>query len=336
MPLPLNGALNDRVAALASRFDLTPAFVRAYLAPRADIRAAVEAARDEDDLYERLGPLNAMYVRFALSTTERGAAFARYIAPHVALPKRFLDIGCAYGGFLRAWRARGADVVGVELEAEFAALARANLGDDGGQVVHADILACDAASLGRFDLVACNDVIEHVADGRALVRQVAALLEPGGVAYFEIPNPQAISFVASDGHFQQFGLTLLSRPLAERYLHEATGRSYREMGELHDEATYRRWFADAALDVIDVPQPHAQRFDDLHERAFELVNAFTWWHGHQRKELSEDVADAVTARYWSYAASLFAGIDRARQGRDRAAFERRYLSPFWTFVVRRR
>jgi 2-polyprenyl-3-methyl-5-hydroxy-6-metoxy-1,4-benzoquinol methylase len=331
----LAGDLGARIAAVASRYELTPAFVRAYLAPRSDIRGALEAATDEADLFARLGPLNEMYVRFALSTTLRGRTFVEYVAPYIARPARFLDIGCAYGGFLRAWRERGVAVVGVEIEPEFASLARENLSGGPGEVVQADILACDPTALGAFDVVACNDVIEHVADARSLVDRVRALLAPGGIAYFEIPNPDAIAFVARDGHFQQFGLTLLPRPLAERYLHDASGRSYREMGELHDEATYRRWFDAAGLLVLDTPQPHAQRFDELHDRVFELVNAFTWWYGHQRSTLSPEVANAVTDRYWTYAAALFAAAERARRSIDRSGFERRYLSPFWTFVVRR-
>ena len=331
----LAGDLDVRIAAVALHFDLTPAFVRAYLAPRDAIRAALEAATDEADLFARLGPLYEMYVRFALSTTLRGRTFADFIAPYVSRPRRFLDVGCAYGGFLRAWRERGADVVGVEIEPALAALARENLSGGPGKVVLADILACDPAALGAFDVVACNDVIEHVADARLLVDRVRTLLTADGVAYFEIPNPDAIAFVTRDGHFQQFGLTLLQRPLAERYLHESSGRSYREIGEMHDEATYRRWFAAAGLTVLDTPQPHAQRFDDVHDRVFDLVNAFTWWYGHQRNALSPDIAEAVTDRYWTYAAALFPALERARQRIDRPSFERRYLAPFWTFVLRR-
>jgi SAM-dependent methyltransferase len=332
---PLDGDLHARIAALATRFDVTPAFLSLYLATRPHIREPVEAARSEDDLFERLGTLNAMYVRFALTTTERGRAFAELTAPYHAHPRRFLDVGCAYGGFLRALRERGANVVGVELDPGLAALGQANLEGGPGEVLQADILACDLERLGQFDLVACNDVIEHVADAQELVRRVAALLAPGGIAYFEIPNRDALSFVARDGHFQRFGITLLERPLAARYFQEAAGRSYDQIGELHDEATYRQWFADAGLAALDVPQPHAQRFEDVHDRVFELVNAFTWWYGHERAPLSADVADAITDRYWAFTAQLFPALARARSGTDRPAFERRYLAPFWTFVLRR-
>ena len=331
----LNGDLAARIAALATRFDVTPAFLDRYLASRPHISAPVLTAESEADLFERLGPLNGMYVRFALTTTERGRAFADFVAPYQPGPRRFLDVGCAYGGFLRALRQRGADVLGVEIEPELAALGRANLEGGSGAVLQADILRCNLEPLAHFDLVACNDVIEHVADAHALVKRVAALLEPGGLAFFEVPNRDALSFVARDGHFQRFGITLLERPLAARYFEEAAGRPYDQIGELHDEATYRRWFADAGLTALDVPQPHAQRFDDVHDRVFDLVNAFTWWYGHERGPLSPEVADAITDRYWAFAAELFPALERARGGIDRPAFLRRYLMPFWTFVLRR-
>lgn len=332
--IPLSGDLESRIASVAAQFDVTPAFVRSYLTPRESIREKLMLASDEADLFARLGPLYEMYVRFALSTTQRGRTFADFVAPYCAHPERFLDVGCAYGGFLIALRERGAKVVGIEIVPELAGLARDNVSGGDGEVIHADILAHDLAKLGSFDLIACNDVIEHVADGRALVDRVSRLLRPGGVAYFEIPNPDALTFVTRDGHFQQFGLTLLPRALAERYLHEACGRSYREMGEMHDEGTYREWFRSHGLIALETPQPHAQTFDDVHDRVFDLVNAFTWWHGHQRKELSAELGDAVTDRYWTFMATMLPALDRSRKGVERHVFERRYLAPFWTFVVK--
>ena len=332
---PLTGDLRARIDALAARFDVAPAFLERYLSARPHVRTVVEAAASEVDFFSRLGTLNEMYVRFALTTTERGRTFAALVSPHQRAPRRFLDVGCAFGGFLRALRERGAEVVGVEIDPGLVALARDNLAGGSGRVLQADILECDLAPLGRFDLIACNDVIEHVRDARKLVRRVSSLLAPDGIAYFEIPNRDALGFVARDGHFQQFGLTLLRRPLAARYFQESLGRSYDEIGEMHDEATYREWFAEAGLSAIDVPQPHAQRFEDVQDRVFDLVNAFTWWHRHERNALSAEVADALTDAYWTYTAQLFPALERARRSVDRPLFVRRYLTPFWTFVLRR-
>jgi len=332
----LSGDLANRIDQLAGRFDVAPQFLATYLETRPHVRGPIELAVDEPDMFDKLGRLTGMYVRFALTTTERGQAFLDLVSSHCPQPKRFLDVGCAYGGFMRALRRRGADVVGVEIDQALANLASLNIRDLGGEVRHADILATPAHSLGTFDLVACNDVIEHVASAGALVRRIGELLAPGGVAYFEIPNRDAIAHVTSDGHFQQFGLTLLPREIAARALHEATGKRYDDMGEMHAEAQYRTWFGEAHLQMLDVAQPHAQPRDVLNQQVFNLVNAFTWWHDHQRKSLSPDVGDAIVDRYWKYTAALISGVESARSGKDWQRFERRYLTPFWTFLLRKR
>jgi 2-polyprenyl-3-methyl-5-hydroxy-6-metoxy-1,4-benzoquinol methylase len=48
------------------------------------------------------------------------------------------------------------------------------------------LASIDAAQSG-YDAIFLNHVLEHVAEPMACVRQVSALLAPGGVAYFETP-----------------------------------------------------------------------------------------------------------------------------------------------------
>lgn len=334
-PPALAGALGERVGWLARRYDLAPAFVAAYLDARPHVRAPVEAARDEDDLYARLGPRLAMYVRFALTTTERGRAFLGLLPEAARSPRRFLDVGCAYGGFLRAARATGAEVVGVEIDPALAALARANLDGGAGAVLEADALALSPREAGRFDLVACNDVVEHVASAGALVRVVADLLAPGGLAYFEIPNPHALDFVARDGHFQLFGLTLVDHDDAARAVEAMLGKPYAGMGALHEEAAYLRWFADSGLVAVPVAQRHAQPWAEAHRHLFDVVNAYTWWRDHDRARLPAEVAGRLDDSYWPFLARAVADCARARAGDGQQAFVRRYLTPFWTFLLRR-
>jgi SAM-dependent methyltransferase len=45
-----------------------------------------------------------------------------------------------------------------------------------------------AASLGRFDAINLNNVLEHVADPTAILLEARTLLEPGGVMCVNVPN----------------------------------------------------------------------------------------------------------------------------------------------------
>lgn len=101
--------------------------------------------------------------------------------------RRLLDIGCGAGGFGAALKAGrpGLVVTGVEIDPAAAAAARDHLDA---------VLTGDAASgIGqlqdqRFDVIVLNDVLEHVVDPEALLRQLAPLLESGGCVVASIPN----------------------------------------------------------------------------------------------------------------------------------------------------
>ena len=49
------------------------------------------------------------------------------------------------------------------------------------------------------------------------LQNIVCLLRPGGMLALEIPNKDSLFFVASDGHFNLFGITLLPRPEAIEY-----------------------------------------------------------------------------------------------------------------------
>jgi methionine biosynthesis protein MetW len=99
--------------------------------------------------------------------------------------RRLLDLGCAAGGL--ATLLPGIEVVGVELDEEYAAAAERRCA----RVIHADVeqLARDGlAGLGRFDCVVAADVLEHLVDPWSTLRAYAGLLEPGGAAVISLPN----------------------------------------------------------------------------------------------------------------------------------------------------
>jgi len=165
-------------------------------------------------------PSLGMYFDYAISANDRGRFVAGILAGHANLAgASYLDVGCAYAGFLVGFAERGARVCGVELSERLIAVARANLADHGldAEVIQADATVPLFEHASRYDLITCNDVIEHVEDPLRLVQNIALMLRESGLAYFEIPNRNHPRFVLADGHFGMFGITLLGRGEAEGY-----------------------------------------------------------------------------------------------------------------------
>jgi 2-polyprenyl-3-methyl-5-hydroxy-6-metoxy-1,4-benzoquinol methylase/GT2 family glycosyltransferase len=159
---------------------------------------------------------------YAITCNERGRKTAKLLRKYTKLRgKRFLDIGCAYGGFLVALAEQGAEVAGIDIDEALLYLAEYNMMDNALEV---PLLARDATHAtdllefrDRFDVITCIDVIEHVDDPHALLCNVADMLRSNGTAYFEIPNRYHPGYVRQDGHHQPFGIALLDHTEAKEY-----------------------------------------------------------------------------------------------------------------------
>ena len=167
-------------------------------------------------------PTVQMWLDFSLSSVERGRQAVAHLGGRRAFAGRsVLDVGCAYGGFLVASKEAGARrAVGIDISPQLLDLARLQIADHHvkAEILEADITSAGIADrLGAFDIVLCNDVIEHVVDPMVCAANLASLLKRGGKAFLEIPNGSAVDFMLSDGHYGLFGITLLGREPAERW-----------------------------------------------------------------------------------------------------------------------
>jgi glycosyltransferase involved in cell wall biosynthesis/SAM-dependent methyltransferase len=101
----------------------------------------------------------------------------------LARPGTLLDVGCAGGHFMTAARAAGWRAIGSDLSHAACVAARAA----GGPVVQADAeaLPFGAATLDAVTLV---NVLDHTTRPRAVVREAARVLRPGGVLVLRVPN----------------------------------------------------------------------------------------------------------------------------------------------------
>jgi SAM-dependent methyltransferase len=89
---------------------------------------------------------------------------------------RILEIGCAGGWFLKAAREQGWEGRGIEISGEAAEFAGTKLGLD----VFCGELAEAGFPSGSFDVVYMADVLEHVPEPVAFMREVNTVLARGG------------------------------------------------------------------------------------------------------------------------------------------------------------
>ena len=115
-----------------------------------------------------------------------------------------VDVGCGGGLLSESLAARGANVLGIDASEDALEAARAHLEVSGLDVEYrATTAEALAESLpGRFDLVTCMELIEHVPDGAALVAACARLARPGGTVVFSTinrtPKAYALAIVAAE------------------------------------------------------------------------------------------------------------------------------------------
>jgi len=113
-----------------------------------------------------------------------GHYYARKIS-RIKKKGRFLDVGCATGFFIRGIRDQSAWLVyGIEMSAQAAGYARDKLRLD----VRQGSLEEARFDSGYFDFIRINNVLEHVTDPLALLREGARVLNSGGLIEMAIPN----------------------------------------------------------------------------------------------------------------------------------------------------
>jgi len=100
---------------------------------------------------------------------------------------QLLDAGCGGGDYVRALVARGADAYGLEFVEDKLRTARSLPADVAARISFGDIQRTSFES-DHFDAVLLNEVLEHVPDDRAALRELHRLLRPGGSLLIFSPN----------------------------------------------------------------------------------------------------------------------------------------------------
>ncbi|CAK9885427.1 MAG: Ubiquinone biosynthesis O-methyltransferase [Candidatus Erwinia impunctatus] len=115
-----------------------------------------------------------------------------YIARHSQglFGKKVLDVGCGGGILAESMAKEGASVTGLDMGAEPLQVARLHALESGVTLDYVQQTVEDHAAehAGKYDVVTCMEMLEHVPDPASVVSACARLVKPGGEVFFSTLN----------------------------------------------------------------------------------------------------------------------------------------------------
>jgi 2-polyprenyl-6-hydroxyphenyl methylase/3-demethylubiquinone-9 3-methyltransferase len=153
-------------------------------------------SRIDNDLYDRLADTwwdenGSLHLLKTLLNPWRVPYFQRRLRRRQINPQgtRALDVGCGGGLLAEEFAAMGLTVMGIDPSEKSLEAARAHAAQRGLHIDYrpgsGDALPFETES---FELVSCCDVLEHIPNWDAVIGEIARVLKPGGVFFYDTVN----------------------------------------------------------------------------------------------------------------------------------------------------
>jgi 2-polyprenyl-6-hydroxyphenyl methylase/3-demethylubiquinone-9 3-methyltransferase len=122
-----------------------------------------------------------------------------------------LDVGCGGGLLAEEIASMGFDVTGIDPSEQAIEVARAHARENGLAI---DYRVGSAERLpfenGSFRMVACCDVLEHIPGWKLVLGEIARVLRPGGIFFYDTINRTALSKLIFIKVAQEWRLTAIA------------------------------------------------------------------------------------------------------------------------------
>ncbi len=118
--------------------------------------------------------------------------------------EKLIDIGAGNGLVLRFFRDKGYEVTGMELSRELCDLMKKNPVMKGIEIIRGDI--SKTSGKGDFNVVLASDVIEHIKNDEAALKNLFSFVKPGGILVISVPA-HMLFFGKRDklwGHYRRY------------------------------------------------------------------------------------------------------------------------------------
>lgn len=149
----------------------------------------------------------------------------------------FLDVGCGGGFLAEEFSAEGLKVTGIDASHNSLVAAHLHQGQRFGGMPIAYIRAW-AENLpfkkDSFPIAACCDVLEHVDDPGRVIGEIARVLKPGGLFFYETINRTAISWLMTVKAMQEWKGTAFVPPRVHRWHSFIKPRELKGLMARHD------------------------------------------------------------------------------------------------------
>lgn len=195
------------------------------------------------------------------------------------LSRRILDLGSGRGKFVVDISRRGGAVVGFEKNKEYIAITKTRLAEEG---LSAELVEGEAEALPfkdqEFGFINMAELIEHVEDPEAVLKEAYRVLQKGGGVYVSVPN----RFGMKDPHYHLYVVNWLPRSWAEGFI-ALFGRTKDDSGKAgrqklsamhyftHEE--FESLTKSLGFTMLDTRKEKIRRFPPLRRMLFTLAYA---------------------------------------------------------------